>query len=54
MAAKLGRPRTSGCGTRNGYQVHWERKEPACQPCLDALAAWQRERRAKRKAEGAA
>lgn len=33
------------CGTYAGYQRHRLRGEPACQPCKDAAAAYQREHR---------
>lgn len=32
------------CGTTAGYKAHWKLKEPACQPCKNAMAAYQRSR----------
>lgn len=37
------------CGTPSGYGRHLRLGEPACRPCLDAVAADQRERRAVRR-----
>lgn len=37
---------TDLCGTYKGYQRHRRRDEQACQPCLDANAARNRNRRA--------
>jgi len=34
------------CGTPSGYRRHWKAKEPACDACKSAVAAWQREYRA--------
>lgn len=33
------------CGTLPGYYLHARRKEPRCQPCKDAAAAYARRRR---------
>lgn len=32
------------CGTRSGLNRHWRLREIACDPCLKADAAYQRER----------
>lgn len=37
-----------GCGTPNGYRVHWRAKETICGPCLDAWRVHQEEQRRKR------
>lgn len=37
------------CGTPSGYARHRTRNEPACRACLEAVAADQRERRARRR-----
>ena len=34
------------CGTHRGYSVHKRRGQVPCRPCLDARAAYARERRA--------
>ena len=31
------------CGTKGGYYDHYNAGEPACRPCLDALAAYARQ-----------
>jgi hypothetical protein len=28
------------CGTEAAYRRHWRNREPACEPCLDAHAAY--------------
>ena len=38
------------CGEKRGYARHMRRGEKACQPCLDAMNAYNRERRAKARA----
>lgn len=41
---------TGHCGSVEGYEVHRNRRIlPTCQPCRDAMAAHQRERKAARK-----
>ena len=34
------------CGSTTGYQLHYRRGERACRACLDAHAAYKRQRRA--------
>lgn len=38
-------------GTRKGYEAHRRRHEVACQPCKDAINAYQKERKAARRVE---
>jgi len=40
------------CGSTSGYYVHKRRKEFACQPCRDALAAYSKEWRVKYPEKG--
>lgn len=45
---KNGRPAPKlrpNCGTAAGYDAHRNAKEPTCQPCKDARAEYQRDRR---------
>lgn len=37
------------CGTRSGHQAHWRLSEPACQPCKNAEADYQRDRRHRKR-----
>lgn len=34
------------CGTNRGYHAHWYRREDACSACLEAHAAYERDRKA--------
>ena len=38
------------CGTRNGYKVHMRNGSPKCEACRTAMADYQREYRAARRA----
>lgn len=39
---------TGKCGTHQGYYMHKKAGLPACRPCLDAIAEYERERRMQR------
>lgn len=45
-----GRPRSATCGTSGGYHAHKRYGEVACWPCVDAVAAQQRDYRARKRA----
>jgi len=42
--------RLAPCGTPSAYQRHLTRKEPSCEPCKSAYAAWVKARRARKRA----
>lgn len=48
LVKKRERP-VAQCGTPSGYGRHRARNEPSCQACLDAVSAYQRERRDARR-----
>jgi hypothetical protein len=42
--------RANGCGTYAGYCTHQRHKTPPCDDCREAMAEYNRDRRAARKA----